>query len=121
MSYRPLLTDAARPATLIIVAINERGDSLATDIADIKKSGGRVRDVIRKRLKGRRELEVPVDDTFVIASDYEDEDVKIEREKVARMTSIETEDGGSEGDSSSQPIVVVKVRKLLPSCSNLNL
>lgn len=94
---------------------------IGLQIADIKKSGGRVRDVIRKRLKGRRELEVPVDDSFVVASDYEDEDVKIEREKVARMTSIETEDGGSEGDSSSQPIVVVKVRKKPTLCSNFNL
>ena len=33
MSYRPLLTDAARPATLTIVAINERGETVPTQIA----------------------------------------------------------------------------------------
>ena len=33
MPYRPQLTDAARPATLTIVAINERGETVPTQIA----------------------------------------------------------------------------------------
>lgn len=86
---------------------------IGLQIADIKKSGGRVRDVIRRRLmKGRRELEVPVDDSYVGGSDYEDEDVKIEREKVARLTSIETDDGS---EQENPPIVVVKVRNIKKS------
>ena len=33
MSYRPQLTDAARPATLTIAALNERGETVPTQIA----------------------------------------------------------------------------------------
>lgn len=33
MSYRPLLTDAARPATITIAAVNERGETVPTQIA----------------------------------------------------------------------------------------
>ena len=33
MSYRPLLTDAARPATITIAAVNERGETVPTPIA----------------------------------------------------------------------------------------
>lgn len=87
---------------------------IGLQIADIKKSGGRVRDVIRKKLKMEKIVEVEVDDSYIGGSEYEDEDVKIEREKVAKMTSIEIEDG-SEGETlnEGQPIVVVKVRKIL--------
>lgn len=81
---------------------------IGLQVADIKKSGGRVRDVIRRKFKGLERLETPVDDAYVGGSDYEDEDVKMERERVAKMTAIEIEEGGSEGDG-NQPIVVVKV------------
>jgi hypothetical protein len=85
---------------------------IGLQIADIKKSGGRVRDVIRKKFKMEKVVEVETDDSYITGSEYEDEDVKIEREKVARMTSIEIEDGCEESSSNAQPIVVVKVRKI---------
>ncbi len=73
---------------------------IGLEIADIKKSGGRVRDAIKEKfLKNKKkELEESIDETFIGGSELEDEDVKIEREKVAKIS-----------ESDGQPIVVVKV------------
>jgi ATP-binding cassette subfamily A (ABC1) protein 5 len=74
--------------------------SVCLRVVDVKKNGGRVRDILGRKVKV---LEEPVEE-FV--GDYEDDDVKKEREKVKRMTSVERGGGDDEG---TQPIVVVKV------------
>lgn len=73
--------------------------SVCLRIADIKKNGGKVRDMLRRRKK--KELEEPIEE---YVGDYEDDDVKLEREKVARITVSE------QSDDAGQPIVIVKVR-----------
>jgi hypothetical protein len=66
-------------------------------IADIKKNGGKVRDLIKRK---KCELE---ETTEEYTGDYEDNDVKMEREKVAKMNMSD------QSDEAGQPIVIVKV------------
>ncbi|KAL7012162.1 hypothetical protein ACKWTF_014662 [Chironomus riparius] len=70
--------------------------SVCLMIADIKKNGGKIRDLIKRK---KNELEEPVEE---YTGDYEDSDVKMEREKVAKMSMCE------QSDEAGQPIVIVK-------------
>jgi ATP-binding cassette subfamily A (ABC1) protein 5 len=71
--------------------------SVCLMIADIKKNGGKVRNLIKRK---KNELEEPVEE---YTGDYEDNDVKMEREKVSKMSMCE------QSDEAGQPIVIVKV------------
>lgn len=68
-------------------------------VVDVKKNGGRTRDIFPKKAKVVV-TSPPVDD---IVGEFEDEDVRNEREKVNRICSSTTQ-------LNSPPVVVVKVR-----------
>ena len=68
-------------------------------IVDVKKNGGKTRDIFPKKEK-IVVTSPPVDE---IVGEHEDEDVKNEREKVNRLSSPTTQ-------LISPPVVVVKVK-----------
>lgn len=75
--------------------------SVCLKIVDIKKNGGKIKDLIRKKVES--------EDTLTIeecVGEFEDEDVRMEREKVHKLGMVEDE-------TTQPPVVVVKVCKIL--------
>lgn len=80
--------------------------SLCLRIVDIKKNGGKVNDIWRRKVES--EEIVPAEEYI---GEFEDDDVKVEREKVLNMSSTSNMD--------LQPVVIVKVSRL--KCFNYQL
>lgn len=82
--------------------------SVCLRIVDIKKNGGKIRDIWRSKLVDEEIL--PAEDCV---GEFEDDDVKVEREKVLSMSSTTNID--------LQPVVIVKVsEKLIKKIINEN-
>lgn len=73
--------------------------ALCLRIVDIKKNGGKLNDLLKGKMASEEIL--PVEE-FV--GEFEDEDVRIERERVLNFCS-----SNSAEDTSIQPVVIVKV------------
>lgn len=71
--------------------------SVCLRIVDIKKNGGKITEIWKRKLESEEVL--PAEECV---GEFEDEDVKVEREKVLNMNSTSNVD--------LQPVVVVKVR-----------
>ena len=76
--------------------------SVCLRIVDIKKNGGKIRDIWKRKLEEEEVL--PAEECV---GEFEDEDVKVEREKVLSMSSTSNID--------LQPVVIVKVSAKLHS------
>lgn len=73
--------------------------ALCLRIVDIKKNGGKLNDFLKRKITNEENL--PAEE-FV--GEFEDEDVRIERERVLNLCSSNNAD-----DTSIQPVVIVKV------------
>lgn len=72
--------------------------SLCLRIVDIKKNGGKINDMWRRKVEC--EETVPAEECV---GEFEDDDVKMERERVLNMCS------GNSAEDALQPVVIVKV------------
>lgn len=73
--------------------------ALCLRIVDIKKNGGKLNDLLKRKIASEESLSA---EEFV--GEFEDEDVRMERERVLNFCSSNNE------DSTIQPVVIVKVR-----------